>query len=31
MKVAQQRALADGARIDGRLLSDLVKAELGKN
>ena len=30
MKVAQQRALADGARIDGRLLSDLVKAELAK-
>jgi uncharacterized protein YqeY len=30
MKVAQARALADGARIDGRLLSDLVKAELAK-
>jgi len=30
MKVAQARALADGARIDGRLLSELVKAELAK-
>lgn len=30
MKVAQARALADGARIDGRLLSELVKAELTK-
>jgi uncharacterized protein YqeY len=30
MKVAQARALADGARIDGRMLSDLVKAELAK-
>ena len=30
MKVAQQRALTNGARIDGRLLSDLVKAELAK-
>jgi uncharacterized protein YqeY len=30
MKVAQSRALADGTRIDGRLLSDLVKAELAK-
>jgi len=30
MKVAQARGLADGARIDGRLLSDLVKAELAK-
>jgi uncharacterized protein YqeY len=30
MKVAQARALADGARIDGRLLSDLVKSELNK-
>jgi len=30
MKIAQARALADGARIEGRLLSDLVKAELAK-
>jgi uncharacterized protein YqeY len=30
MKVAQQRGLTSGARIDGRLLSDLVKAELAK-
>jgi uncharacterized protein YqeY len=30
MKVAQARALADGARIDGRVLSDLVKSELAK-
>ena len=30
MKVAQQRALADGARIDGKVLSELVKAELAK-
>jgi uncharacterized protein YqeY len=30
MKVAQQRALTNGARIEGRLLSDLVKAELAK-
>src|ERR1700735_1510420 len=30
MKVAQARALADGTRIDGRLLSELVKAELAK-
>lgn len=30
MKVAQARGLADGARIDGRLLSELVKAELAK-
>jgi uncharacterized protein len=30
MKVAQQRGLTNGARIDGRLLSDLVKAELAK-
>jgi uncharacterized protein YqeY len=28
MKVAQQRALASGARIDGKVLSELVKAEL---
>ena len=31
MKVAQARGLADGARIDGRLLSELVKAELAKS
>jgi uncharacterized protein YqeY len=30
MKVAQQRAQAGGARIDGRLLSEMVKAELAK-
>jgi uncharacterized protein YqeY len=30
MKVAQQRALADGTRIDGKVLSELVKAELAK-
>jgi hypothetical protein len=30
MKVAQQRALAGGTRIDGKLLSELVKAELAK-
>jgi uncharacterized protein YqeY len=30
MKVAQARALADGARIDGRLLSEMVKAELNR-
>jgi len=31
MKVAQQRALASGTRADGRLLSELVKAELAKS
>jgi uncharacterized protein YqeY len=30
MKVAQQRLLADGIRADGKLLSELVKAELAK-
>jgi uncharacterized protein YqeY len=30
MKVAQQRALASGTRADGKLLSELVKAELAK-
>jgi uncharacterized protein YqeY len=30
MKFAQQRSQASGARIDGRLLSEMVKAELGK-
>jgi uncharacterized protein YqeY len=28
MKIAQQRSLADGVRADGKLLSELVKAEL---
>jgi uncharacterized protein YqeY len=31
MKVAQQRALANGSRADGKLLSELVKAELAKS
>jgi uncharacterized protein YqeY len=30
MKVVQQRALASGTRADGKLLSELVKAELAK-
>jgi uncharacterized protein YqeY len=30
MKVAQQRSLASGVRADGKLLSELVKAELAK-
>ena len=30
MKVAQQRGLAGGTRIDGKVLSELVKAELAK-
>jgi uncharacterized protein YqeY len=30
MKVAQQRSLAGGVRADGKMLSELVKAELGK-
>ena len=30
MKVAQQRILASGIRADGRMVSDLVKAELAK-
>jgi len=30
MKVAQQRILADGIRADGKLVSELVKAELTK-
>jgi uncharacterized protein YqeY len=30
MKVVQQRILADGLRADGRLVSELVKAELAK-
>jgi uncharacterized protein YqeY len=31
MKVAQQRSLAGGVRADGKLLSELVKAELAKS
>jgi uncharacterized protein YqeY len=31
MKLAQARALADGARIDGKILSEMVKAELAKS
>ena len=31
MKVAQQRALAGGTRIDGKMLSEMVKAELAKS
>jgi uncharacterized protein len=30
MKVAQQRILADGIRADGKVVSELVKAELAK-
>ena len=30
MKVAQQRILADGIRADGKLVSELIKAELVK-
>ena len=30
MKLAQQQILATGLRADGRLLSELVKAELAK-
>jgi uncharacterized protein YqeY len=30
MKVAQQRLLASGIRADGKLLSELIKAELAK-
>lgn len=30
MKVAQARALASGTRIDGRVLSEMVKSELAK-
>jgi uncharacterized protein YqeY len=30
MKVVQQRILADGLRADGRLVSEMVKAELAK-
>ena len=30
MKVVQQRILADGTRAEGRLVSEIVKAELGR-
>ncbi len=30
MKVAQQRLLADGVRADGKIVSEMVKAELAK-
>jgi hypothetical protein len=30
MKVAQQRLLASGIRADGRMVSEMVKAELAK-
>jgi uncharacterized protein len=30
MKIVQQRILADGLRADGKLVSDLVKAELNR-
>jgi hypothetical protein len=30
MKVVQQHLLANGIRADGRMVSDLVKAELAK-
>jgi len=30
MKVVQQRTLADGLRADGKLVSEIVKAELAK-
>jgi uncharacterized protein YqeY len=30
MKVVQQRILADGLRADGKLVSEIVKAELAK-
>ncbi len=30
MKVVQQRILADGLRADGKLVSEIVKAELGE-
>jgi uncharacterized protein YqeY len=30
MKVAQQRAMASGQRIDGKVMSEMVKAELAK-
>jgi uncharacterized protein YqeY len=30
MKVVQQRIMADGLRADGKLVSEIVKAELAK-
>ena len=30
MKVVQQRILADGLRADGKMVSEIVKAELAK-
>jgi hypothetical protein len=30
MKVAQQRILASGIRADGKMVSEMVKAELSK-
>jgi hypothetical protein len=30
MKVVQQRLLADGVRAEGKLVSEIVKAELAK-
>jgi uncharacterized protein YqeY len=30
MKIARQRTLADGLRVDGAMLSDMIKAELNK-
>jgi len=30
MKVTQQRILADGVRADGKMVSEMVKAELAK-
>ena len=30
MKVARQRSLADGLRVDGGMLSEMIKAELNK-
>jgi hypothetical protein len=31
MKVVQQRLLADGIRADGKVVSEIVKAELAKS
>jgi hypothetical protein len=30
MKIVQQRILADGVRADGKVVADMVKAELAK-
>jgi hypothetical protein len=30
MKIAQQHALSNGTRADGKLLSELIKSELAK-